>query len=116
VSEAELLVKLIVNSFFTKSGFFKILGMLLEVQPASSSYINVAYTLKTKAVTGQNTYQVVIQKQIGAFNSDFTFEVYFPNNMFITDQNFKSLAKNNAVGYNSSLSTDKIFVLQFIKE
>jgi hypothetical protein len=100
----------------TKSGFFKILGMLLEVQPASSSYINVAYTLKTKAVTGQNTYQVVIQKQIGAFNSDFTFEVYFPNNMFITDQNFKSLAKNNAVGYNSSLSTDKIFVLQFIKE
>ena len=100
----------------TKSGFFKILGMLIEVQPSSSSYVNVTYALKSKAITGQNTYQVVIQKQIGAFNSDFTFEVYFPNNMFITDQNFKSLAKNNAVGYNSSLSTDKIFVLQFIKE
>ncbi len=100
----------------TQSGFFKIIGTLIEVQPSSSSYVNVSYSLKSKAVTGSNTYQVVIQKQIGAFNSDFTFEVYFPDNMYVTDQNFKSLAKNNVVGYNSSLSTDKIFVLQFIKQ
>ncbi|KXK09816.1 MAG: hypothetical protein UZ22_OP11002000980 [Microgenomates bacterium OLB23] len=100
----------------TQSGFFKIIGTPIEVDPQKSSSVNVAYSLNTKAQTGANTYQVVIQKQIGAFNSDFSFEIHFPNNMTVTDQNFKSLAKNNVVGYNSSLSTDKIFVLQFIKE
>ena len=100
----------------TQSGYFKIIGTLIEVPPLSAAYINVTYTLNSRAVKGQNTYQVVVQKQIGAFNSDFSFEAYFPKNMIITDQNFKSLAKNNAVGYNSSLTTDKIFVLQFIKE
>ncbi len=98
------------------TGLFKVVGVYLEIEPKETSIVTVGYTLQDKAKSGENAYQIVLQKQLGSFNSDFSLEVVFPDSFLITDQNFKSVAKNNSVLYNSSLSTNKVFVIEFVKE
>jgi hypothetical protein len=100
----------------SRTGFFTIIGTLLTIEPKETAVITLNYTLHEKMLSGANAYQMVFQKQIGSFNHDFSLEVVFPNGVLITDQNFKSVAKNNSVLYNSSLSANKIFVIEFVKE
>lgn len=100
----------------SRTGFFTILGTLITVQPKETVVVTIAYELAERIKTGENTYQIVLQKQIGAFNHDFSLEVSFPEGVLITNQNFKSVAKNHSVLYNSSLSTNKVFVIEFVKE
>jgi len=98
------------------TGFFKIVGLLVSIPPQETKIVTLSYDLDEKVLTGENAYQIVLQKQIGAFNTDFSFEVHLPAGASITHQNFKSVAKNNSVFYNSSLSTNKIFVIEFVNE
>ncbi len=98
------------------SGLFKIVGLRVDTPPQESMLVAVSYNLKEPVKKGQNTYQLVMQKQIGAFNTDFSFEIHLPPSAKVTDKNFKSVAKNNSVFYNSSLSTNKIFIIAFVKE
>ena len=99
-----------------KTNIFKTIGTFIEIPPGETIEVAIDYELAEKILTGTSTYQIVIQKQIGTFNSDFFFEINLPHNIFITDQNFKSLAKNQAVRYNSSLSTDRVFVIELLRE
>ena len=106
-----------INSFQEGStNIFKTVGTFIEIPPGETFEVSVDYQLESPIINGANAYQIVIQKQIGSFNSDFFFEVQLPSNIFITNQNFKSLAKNHTVRYNSSLSTDRIFVIELVKE
>lgn len=95
---------------------FKVVGVLLNVKPKTTSVITVTYTLDTKMTTGSHNYQLVVQKQIGSFNNDFSFELRFPDNVFLTHQNFTSLAKKGSVVYNTDLSTDRIFVIDMVRD
>lgn len=98
------------------TGLFKIVGTLIQIRPKETVMITLLYNLKERVKQGENTYQIVLQKQIGSFNSDFSLEIAYPEDVLITDLNFKSVAKNHSVLYNSSLSTNKIFVIDFVKE
>ena len=100
----------------SKTGFFKIIGLLLTIEPKETAIVTFSYELNSAVKSGENAYQIVLQKQIGSFNNEFSLEVQLPRGVLITDQNFKSVAKNNSVLYNSSLSTNKIFVIEFVKE
>lgn len=100
----------------SKSGIFKIAAYLLSIPPGSTHIFTISYELNEKFNQGENIYQVVLQKQIGAFNSDFTLDITYDPRILLVDQNFKSVAKNHSVLYNSSLSTNKVFVTEFIKQ
>lgn len=100
----------------SQTGFFKNIGVYLEIPPQNTSIVTISYDLEETVKAGNNAYQLVLQKQIGAFNSDFSLEIDFPDNTLITDTNFKSIEKNGSVFYNSNLSTNKIFVIEFVKE
>lgn len=100
----------------TNTGLFKVVGTLIKVDPKETVLITLSYTLAQQMKKGENTYQIVLQKQIGSFNNDFSLEINFPEEVIITHLNFKSVAKNQSVLYNSSLSTNKIFVIDFVKE
>lgn len=104
------------NFDVSSTGLFKIVGTLVTIPPQETRIVTVSYDLEEKIVTGENAYQIVLQKQIGAFNTDFSFEIHLPRTAQITHQNFKSVAKNQSVFYNSSLSTNKIFVIEFVNE
>lgn len=95
---------------------FTIVSAYLEIPPQSKKILNLNYVLNKKIESGQNTYQLVVQKQIGAFNNDINIEFILPTNINLTYRNFASVAKENSLIYNTTLSTDKIFVMGIAKK
>lgn len=95
---------------------YKKIGFLMNIPPKSESVVKLTYTLNTGFQKGSGMYQVVIQKQIGSPNSDFQFMVEMPDQMYMVAKNFNPLVNNKTILYNTTLSTDKIFVLEFFKE
>lgn len=95
---------------------FKVIGLFFETPPQKSTRIKINYQIKKKILKGKNLYQLIVQKQIGSANNDFVLDIYLPKNIYIVNQNFSALAKDNHLVYNTTLSNDKIFFIELIKE
>lgn len=106
----------LISDYEIKNDQFKIIALYFEILPKEATEIKIDYVLEKKILKGQGIYQLIVQKQIGSFNNDLILEFYFPRNIAIINQNFPALAKNNQLVYNTSLSTDKIFIIELTKE
>lgn len=95
---------------------FTIIGFYFEVAPQKTSIIKINYRLSQTIQKGTNTYQLVIQKQIGSINNDLVLETHIPRTISVVSKNFPALAKDRRFVYNTNLSTDKIFVIELAKE
>lgn len=95
---------------------FKIIGLFFEVPPQGTKEIEVRYVLDTNTIKGKNMYQLIVQKQIGSMNNDLDLEIHANEKIHIINQNFSSLAKNDYLIYNTTLSNDKIFFIELISE
>jgi len=65
---------------------------------------------------GKATYQLVLQKQIGALAQDVNFSLSLPKNINLLNTNFSPLVKNSLILYNTDLSTDRVFFIELLKE
>ncbi len=95
---------------------FKKIGFLLDVPPKSSIEVKIDYLLEDKIKKGRNIYQLIVQKQIGSFDNDFNLELSLPKNVYLLNQNFSPLVKDDLIIYNTILSSDKIFFVELIKD
>lgn len=95
---------------------FNIAGIYFEVPPKTTTELRINYQLDGRLEKGRGNYQLIVQKQIGSSNNDFVLEFYFPSNVYILNQNFSALAKDNSLVYNTNLSTDKIFFIDLVKD
>lgn len=93
--------------------FFKKIGFYFEVNPKSTVTIKINYYLPKKFQKGKQVYQLIIQKQIGAKNSDFVLNITLPKNISLINQNFIPLVNEKNIVYNSILDSDKIFFMEF---
>ena len=107
---------ILIEDYDIKTNRFKEIGFLLEIKPKESVEIKIEYQSTTKLEKGKAYYQFLIQKQIGATNSDFDLRINLPSNIKLLNQNFSPLVKNEQILYNSQLSTDKIFFIELLKE
>lgn len=94
----------------------QVIGVYFEIPPQSTKTIMIEYKLSSNIPKGKSMYQLIVQKQIGSMNNDFSFHIYLPTNIHIINQNFSSLAKDGYLIYNTSLSNDRIFFIELIKE
>lgn len=92
------------------------IGFLIEIQPQQSAEIKIIYELADKLKRGKNNYQLIVQKQIGSQNSDLIVKINLAKNISILNQNFLPLVKDREIIYNTTLSADKIFFAELIKE
>lgn len=106
----------LVEDFDQKEGNYKSVGFLIEIKPQETAKIVIDYELAHTLKPGQGAYQLIVQKQIGSPNSDVSFSVTFPKNVYIVNQNFTPLVKGNTIIYNTNLSADKIFFVDVIQE
>lgn len=106
----------LVEGYDEKDDIYKTIGFYLEVKPQATATINLRYQLKNTLSTGQGAYQLIVQKQIGSSNSDMNLQITLPKNIYIINQNFSPLVKDNAIIYNTTLTADKIFFVDLIKE
>lgn len=95
---------------------YKLVGFFFELAPRKVVDIKISYQLNEPIKKGVNIYQLVIQKQIGAKNSDLILEFELDKNISILNQNFSPIVKDNQIIYNTYLSTDKIFFIELVKE
>ena len=102
------------NEINTKDDLYKVVGFFVEVAPKKTVEIRISYSLNTNLIEGKNIYQLIVQKQIGATNSDFVLEFETDNKTTFSNQNFSPIVKDNKIIYNTSLSTDKIFLIELI--
>ena len=103
----------LVENFDQEDSRLKRIGFLITVKPQSSVEIKINYQLKNELPKGHFIYQLIVQKQIGAPNSDLIFSLKLNKNLTINNQNFNALVKDNKIVYNTSLSADKVFLLEF---
>lgn len=104
------------ENYSEETGQYQKIGFLLEIPPKSFSDINISYELPLSLKKGRNIYQLIVQKQIGASNSDLQLSFDLGKNIHLLNQNFPALVKEDQIVYNTSLSADKIFFVEVIKE
>lgn len=106
----------LIENYDEKDTVYKIVGFFLELKPQSTAEISIIYQLNEILSTGQGVYQFIIQKQIGSPNSDIDLQISFPKNVYIINQNFSPLVKENNILYNTTLTADKIFYIDLTRE
>ncbi len=105
-----------VSSYDSETGKQKLIGFLIEIPPQTKKTITLSYTSTIKFKKGKATYQLVLQKQIGALSHDVHFSLSLPKNMNLLNTNFSPLVKNSLILYNTDLSTDRVFFIELLKE
>ncbi len=94
---------------------YKLIGFLFELAPGKTTDIKISYQLNEPLKKGKNIYQLVVQKQTGAKNSDLILEFELNKSISILNQNFSPIVKDNQIIYNTNLLTDKIFFIELTK-
>lgn len=105
-----------VEQFDEKVETFKTIGFLTEVPPQSTKSVKVKYQLAAPLQNGQGIYQLIFQKQVGARSSDLELKITVPPNVYVVNKNFSPLVKGNQIIYNTTITSDKIFIVEFYKE
>lgn len=95
---------------------YKLIGFLFELAPGKTVEIKISYQLNEFIKKGRNIYQLIVQKQIGAKNSDLILEYQLNKNISVLNQNFSPIVKDSQIIYNTSLSADKIFLIELTRE
>lgn len=104
-----------IDNIDEKNEQFKTVGFIVDTAPRKTSEIKIEYVTQNPIPPGRNSYQLIVQKQIGSSNNDFTLEIVYPSNMTLSPQNFSPLVKDNRILYNTNLSADKIFFIETTK-
>ncbi|MGB9882983.1 MAG: DUF4012 domain-containing protein, partial [Microgenomates group bacterium] len=105
-----------IEDFDQKDGQFKTIGFYFEVPPKKVVEIKINYQLNTPLLKGRQLYQLIIQKQIGALNSDFILDFSFNNNVAVLNKNFSPLVKDDSLVYNTNLSADRLFFIELLNQ
>lgn len=95
---------------------YKLIGFFFELAPGKTVEIKINYQLNEPLKKRRSIYQLIVQKQIGAKNSDLILEYQLDKNISVLNQNFSPVVKDNQIVYNTSLSTDKIFLIELTRE
>lgn len=99
----------------TASKQYLSVGFFVEIEPQKEANIKINYDLPAVIKSGKAVYQLIVQKQIGSSNNDFSLELQLAKNISISNQNFSPLVNENKIIYNTVLSADKIFYIELIK-
>ncbi len=94
---------------------YKTVGFFMTVPPQEKRRVEIIYRLPTTIIQGEGVYQLILQKQIGSPNYDLQFSFDLPSNISVTRHNLSPLAESNKILYNTSVSSDKIFLIEFTK-
>jgi hypothetical protein len=95
---------------------YKQIGFFFELAPGKTVDLKISYQSNKPLKKGTNIYQLIVQKQIGAKNSDLILEYQLDKSVSVVNQNFSPIVKGNQIIYNTSLSTDKIFLIELTRE
>lgn len=97
-----------------KSSFVSI-GFPLQMDPGARKEVTISYALinNSSSASTSMTYQLLIQKQFGAQDADFSFVISTPPDMRPTQYNFTPVVNLDKIFYNTKLDSDRLILLSF---
>jgi len=104
-----------ISDFDEKNINIHSIGFPIYVKNRSSVDVVITYELPTTFLATEGIYQLILQKQIGSPNYDFTFSLELPSSFKIQKHNLSPLVNTKNILYNTSISTDKIILIEFKK-
>lgn len=105
----------LIDDALTEKKDFTYIGIPIDVEPQKDQEILITYGSGQQLKKGRGIYQLILQKQIGASESDITLELISASNISIVNQNFSPIVKGGRIFYNTSLTADKIFFIELLK-
>lgn len=106
----------LIENYDEEQNIFKKIGFYFEVPPKKTVEIKISYQSLDKIQKGSNIYQLIVQKQIGAKNSDLIMEFGLNDRLSVLNKNFSPIVKGREIFYNTVLTTDKIFLIELLNE
>jgi len=106
----------IVNDFNLINDVYQTIGLLITIPPQKTVNLQIKYKGGFKLTKGKNIYQLLLQKQIGSSNQDYTFRMKLPKKTYLINQNFTPLVNDQNIVYNTTLTADKIFFMELLRE
>ena len=100
-----------ITQVLSRQAGYTLVAFPVTAAAQQSRYITVTYTHPKKLQLKNGAYQLILQKQLGSPNSDFTFELIHPKSWSPIEQNFDPVVNNNRIFYNNFQSTDRIFII-----
>jgi hypothetical protein len=97
-------------------GDFKKVAFPVYLKPHDTANVEIVYRLNESVKKGNGIYQLIVQKQIGLPSHDLSLNITLPDDIHLINQNFSPLVNHNQILYNTSLSTDKVFYVELLKE
>ncbi len=104
------------NEVKETNGLYKVIEFYFETLPESTKTISIKYTLPTSILKGEGVYQLIFQKQIGSAAEDLGIQINLPDNLILRKSDFSPLVMGKKINYNTSISSDKIIVIEFQKQ
>ena len=105
----------LVEEVDTLTGQYNILGLYLEVSPRQATELSITYTMPARLRDSTN-YQLITQKQIGSFTSNFSFDLIVPETYELNSKNIDAVVNSQRISYNDILNTDKLFFVVLKKK
>lgn len=91
----------------------KVFGFLVEIPVGKKGQVNITWRLPTNFTLRE--YRLFFQKQPGTRNDPLVLVFNFPPDWQILSKTASTLTSKGAMRYNTNLSQDKIFDLEFRK-
>jgi len=93
-------------------------GFLVEIKPEETKKVEFEYQLERQELVARKefTYELFFQKQAGTEKDPLFLKFNYPQNWRIKKTNFPAVTKNSSFNYNTDLSVDRIFSIEFLKE
>lgn len=94
----------------------EIFGFLIEVPVKERRKVEIEYQLEEGKKVEEGGYLLLVQKQSGTKNDQYSLSISYPQNLVLTQANPQALTREGMIVYNTALAKDTVFEMSFIKK
>ena len=94
----------------------EIFGFLIDVPVKERRKVEIEYQLEEGKKVEEGGYLILVQKQSGTKNDQYSLSISYPQNLVLTQTNPQALTREGMIVYNTTLAKDTVFEMSFIKK
>jgi len=94
----------------------EIFGFLIDVPVIERRKVEIEYQSGGEKKLEEGGYLLLVQKQSGTKNDQYSLSISYPQNLVLTSTNPQALTREGMIIYNTALAKDTVFEMSFAKK
>ena len=94
----------------------EIFGFLIDVPVKERRKVEIEYQSGGEKKLEEGGYLLLVQKQSGTKNDQYSLSISYPQNLVLTSTNPQALTREGMIIYNTALAKDTVFEMSFAKK